>query len=93
LQSRVDGSIFTDSFFSSSAFQFGHHDKTVSLNSISSFYGTSGSCMTFFDDAEHNRPYADRAGVYFQKVDPSRGVTWHDYSEGLKGVRNRCHCR
>lgn len=54
--------------------QTGYGDKSIELNAISSFYGVSTSCITLFDDAHYNQPYAQQTGSNFQLVDKAKGV-------------------
>lgn len=86
------GDIFSDSFLSSPAFQIGQGHKTYSLKHIGEYYSSPGPCMVLYDDTAYNKRYADEYGSSFQKVDPSKGVTYSDYSAGVQQVNNKCRC-
>jgi hypothetical protein len=90
---RIDDKVFSDDFFSSAAFQYGHHDKSISLKAILKHYDTSGQCAVLFDDGVHNEKYADWTGVHFQQVDGDTGVAWSDYSAALKELHKNCECK
>ncbi|GIL41963.1 hypothetical protein Vafri_46, partial [Volvox africanus] len=92
LSQRIDGSIFSPEFFNSSAFQYHWFNKTVSLHNIMRYYDTQPQCMMLFDDAEHNRKYADALGVTFIKARNDTGVRWDDFIEGQKYLHQKCWC-
>ncbi|KAG2446961.1 hypothetical protein HYH02_008115 [Chlamydomonas schloesseri] len=84
--------VFTPEFFTSNAFQYHWYNKTISLEAIKDYYDTYPQCMMLFDDMEHNRKYADAAGVIFQKVSNDTGVRWSDFDTARKTLANQCWC-
>ncbi|EFJ46196.1 hypothetical protein VOLCADRAFT_93384 [Volvox carteri f. nagariensis] len=92
LSERVDNVTFTPEFFSSTAFQYHWFNKSISLNNIARYYDTQPQCMMLFDDAEHNRKYADKLNVTFIKVRNDTGVRWEDFTEGQKYMHQKCWC-
>lgn len=85
LSRRVDGDIFTDAFFNSTAFQMCQKDKTVSLTPIVGFFGldTARQCAILFDDTNYNGGYARSIGMGFEWVNNGN----LEYKVGEQGIR------
>ena len=92
LGSKIDPTIFTSSFFGSSAFQYGNSDKSISISAIQMYYHVNPSCTVLFDDQWFNKQYADKKGSIFAKVDPSIGVAWREWEQADAQLRkNKCY--
>ncbi|GAX80705.1 hypothetical protein CEUSTIGMA_g8140.t1 [Chlamydomonas eustigma] len=77
--SEYYGAFFSTSFFNTSAFQIGQHNKSKELEVLSSYFQVaSNSCIVLFDDMLFNKKYADQVGSVFQLVLTRTGIRLQD---------------
>ncbi|GAX84692.1 hypothetical protein CEUSTIGMA_g12114.t1 [Chlamydomonas eustigma] len=77
--SEYYGAFFSASFFNTSAFQIGQHNKSKELEVLSSYFQVaSNSCIVLFDDMLFNKKYADQVGSVFQLVLTRTGIRLQD---------------
>lgn len=90
---KIDGELFTKSFFQSNAFQHCDSWKTNELTKILSHYNTKPECAMFFDDQYHNvHIHGRNVGVNWRLVDGHTGVTWNDFWGLHPEMERRCGC-
>ncbi|KXZ54925.1 hypothetical protein GPECTOR_4g998 [Gonium pectorale] len=92
LGQRLDPSIFSPEFFSSSAFQMHYDNKSISLLNIIRHFDTQPQCVVLFDDQPWNRDYARETGAIFIKTPLDTGITVPDFQRAQQALSSCCNC-
>lgn len=93
LRDELDGSIFTDEFFRSAAFQTGNLVKSSELSNILEFFQVKDPrCALFFDDQAINQVFSILTGVTYHPVKCNNGIEAKDMRQAWERMPDSCRC-
>lgn len=93
LRDRLDGSVFTDDFFQSAAFQTGNLVKSSELSTILEFFKVKDPrCAMFFDDQTISKVFSILTGVTHHPVNNFQGIAVKDIKQAWEKMPGSCQC-